>query len=133
VPGWPVRNIHITLRIMARAARTGFDRYLGERTKDAEFAAAYTEARSEIASVDQLMRALDQAREQGGLSKAELARRMETQPEVVRRLLTTDEPNPTLGTVIKMVRSMGYSLALVRSKPARKRHPLPPTKRRTAG
>jgi DNA-binding phage protein len=118
---------------MARAARTGFDRYLGERMKDAEFAAAYTEARSEIASVDQLMRALDQAREEGGLSKADLARKMETQPEVVRRLLTTDEPNPTLGTVIKMARSMGYSLALVRSKPARKRPAPPATKRRAAG
>jgi len=118
---------------MARAAKTGFDRYLGERMKDAEFAAAYTEARSEIGSVDQLMRALDQAREEGGLSKADLARKMETQPEVVRRLLTTDEPNPTLGTVIKMARSMGYSLALVRSKPARKRHPAPATKRRAAG
>jgi DNA-binding phage protein len=119
---------------MARTARTGFDRYFAERMKDDEFAAAYTEARNDIDSVDRLMRALDRAREEGGLSKADLARKMETPPEVVRRLLTTDEPNPTLGTVIKMARSMGYSLALVRSKPSGKRHPRAPIpKRRAAG
>jgi ribosome-binding protein aMBF1 (putative translation factor) len=85
-----------------------------------KFAAVYKEARSEIDSVDQLMRALDKAREAGGLSKADLARKMETPPEAIRRLFTTKEPNPTLGTVIKMARSMGYSLTLVRSKPPAK-------------
>lgn len=106
---------------MSKADKTGFDRYFDKRMKDGEFAAVYAEARSEIDSVDQLMRALDRVREKGGLSKADLARKMETQPETVRRLFTTDEPNPTLGTVIKMARSMGYSLALVPTKAAQKR------------
>ena len=118
---------------MGKTAKTGFDRYFDKRMKDDEFATAYGEARSEIDSVDQLMRALDRAREQGGLSKADLARKMEIQPEAVRRLLTTDEPNPTLGTVIKMARSMGYSLALVPSKAARTRDLPIATKRRAAG
>jgi DNA-binding phage protein len=119
---------------MSRAARTGFDRYLVERLKDDDFAAAYADARSEIDSVDRLMRVLDRVREEGGLSKADLARKMETPPEVVRRLLTTDAPNPTLGTVIKMARSMGYSLALVPTKAPRRRQPRAPvSKRRAAG
>ena len=41
---------------MGKTAKTGFDRYFDKRMKDAEFATAYGEARSEIDSVDQLMR-----------------------------------------------------------------------------
>jgi ribosome-binding protein aMBF1 (putative translation factor) len=125
--------MYVTLLHMRSTAKTGFDRFFGDRMKDGEFAAAYDEARGEIDTVDELMRALDRAREDGGLSKAELARRMETQPEAVRRLLTADEPNPTLGTVIKMARSLGYSLALVRRKPAQRRRATQPAKRRSAG
>ena len=118
---------------MRRVPGTAFDRYFQQRMKDPEFAGAYLDARGQIDSVDQLMRALDRAREEGGLSKADLARKMETQPEAVRRLFTAVEPNPTLGTVIKMARSMGYSLALVRSAPARAGRAAPRAKRRAAG
>jgi ribosome-binding protein aMBF1 (putative translation factor) len=77
--------MYVTLLAVGRTAKTGFDRYFIGRMKDREFATGYDEARGEIDTVDELMRALDRAREDGGLSKAELARRMETQPEAVRR------------------------------------------------
>jgi DNA-binding phage protein len=93
--------------------RTGFDRYLDARMKDRRFAAAYAEARAEIDSVDALMRAVEAARARAGLTKAELARRTGTRPEAMRRLFTTDTPNPTVATIMSIVRSMGYALALV--------------------
>jgi hypothetical protein len=56
-----------------------------------------------------------------------LAKRTGTQPAAMRRLLTMDAPNPTLATVMSIVRSLGYSLALVpaqgRSKRGRTRKP----------
>jgi DNA-binding phage protein len=92
---------------------TGFDRYFGTRMKDRKFAAAYAEARAEIDSVDALMRAVEAARTKAGLTKAELARRTGTRPAAMRRLFTMDTPNPTVATIMNIVRSMGYSLALV--------------------
>jgi DNA-binding phage protein len=93
--------------------RIGFDRYFDARLKDRKFAAAYAEARAEIDSVDALMRAVEAARTKAGLTKAELARRTGTRPEAMRRLFTTDTPNPTVATIMSIVRSLGYSLALV--------------------
>ncbi len=99
-------------------AKTGFDRYFTGRMKDREFAAAYTEARAGIDSVDAFVRSLDEVRSKAGMSKALLAKRTGTQPAAMRRLLTMDAPNPTLATVMSIVRSLGYSLALV---PAQRR------------
>lgn len=93
--------------------KTAFDRYFDKRMKDRSFAAAYTKARAGIDSVDAFMQAVEAARADAGLTKAELARRTQTRPEAMRRLLTTDNPNPTLATVLSIVRSLGYSLALV--------------------
>jgi DNA-binding phage protein len=109
----------------SKAAKTGFDRYFSDRTKDREFAAAYAEARAGIDSVDAFVRSLDEVRSKAGVSKALLAKRTGTQPAAMRRLLTMDAPNPTLATVMGIVRSLGYSLALVpaqgRSDPGEKR------------
>lgn len=93
--------------------KTGFDRHVDRRMQDADFAAAYREARAGIDSVDAFMRALEGIRAAAGVTKAELARRTETRPEAMRRLFTTDKANPTLATVISVVRSLGYKLALV--------------------
>jgi hypothetical protein len=79
----------------SKTVRTGFDRYFSERMKDREFAADYQEARQGIDSVDAFMRSLEEARTTAGVSKAELAKLPGTQPAAMRRLLTTDSPNPT--------------------------------------
>jgi hypothetical protein len=116
-----------------KAAKTGFDRYFSGRMKDRAFAAAYKEARTGIDSVDAFMRSLEEARTTFGVSKAKLAQLTGTQPAAMRRLLTTDAPNPTLSTVMSILKSLGYGLALVPKRPqvkaarARKGAPVPAT------
>ena len=78
-----------------------------------QFARGYEQARAEIDAVDQIIRALDEARVETGLSKAELARLISAKPEIVRRLFTYASANPTLGTIVKIASALGYRLELV--------------------
>jgi DNA-binding phage protein len=97
---------------MARRPKTGFDNYLAGQMKDPAFARAYEGARSEIDSVDSFVRALDARREEAGLTKAHLAKLVGMKPEVVRRLFTSSEANPTLETVIRIVIALDCKLGL---------------------
>ncbi len=91
--------------------------------RDPEFASAYKEARAEIDSVDGFMRALDAARTSRRLSKAGLARRSALPPETVRRLLSAKQANPTISTVIGLLRPMGFALQIVPASKARSASP----------
>lgn len=102
------------LRMATR--RTGFDRFLDAHMRDPSFARGYERARSEVDAVDRIVRALDEARIDLGISKAELARLISAKPEIVRRLLTAKSPNPTLGTIVKVAAALGYTVQLVASK-----------------
>ena len=110
---------------MSRAARpkTGFDAFVDAQMKYREFASAYAEARTEIDAIDQVVRALDQARIDLGISKADLARRIDAKPEFIRRLFTTEEPNPTVSTIAKLAGVLGLRFALVPAKLPRKAAP----------
>ncbi len=55
---------------MTRRPKTGFDKYFGQRMRDPNFASEYRQARAEIDAIDTLIRALDQARERSGTTKA---------------------------------------------------------------
>ena len=103
---------------MPRRKKTGFDKYFDSRMKDPAFASAYTEARAVIDSTDALIRALNSARLLEGLSKAELARQIAARPEVVRRLFTAADTNPTLATVLKLADALGFHLELVPNEPS---------------
>jgi DNA-binding phage protein len=105
---------------MATRSKTGFDRFLDDQLKSPSFAEAYADSRSEIDAVDRIVRALDAARVAGKLTKADLARAIAAKPEVVRRLFTQSNPNPTLGTVVHLAQALGYSLELVRHRQQRK-------------
>ncbi len=98
---------------MPAKPKTGFDRYFAERMKDPTFASQYRAARAEIDATDELVRALDAAREVEGITKAELARRIDAKPEMIRRLLTATGANPTMATVLKVAGALGYHLELV--------------------
>ena len=87
---------------MARRTRTAFDKYVNQRMKDRAFAEEYEAARTEIEQIDKLVRFLDDARLAADMNKAELARRIGAKPEIVRRLFTTDSPNPTMKTMVKV-------------------------------
>ena len=91
----------------ARRKKTGFDRFFDEQMKDPTFAAGYAEERAKIDAVDRVIRVLDEARVELGMSKAELARQISAKPEIVRRLFTVRDPNPTLGTVAKLAAVLG--------------------------
>ena len=93
--------------------KTGFDRFLDKKMGSPVFRQDYEAARAEIDATDALSRALDGARSRGSLSKAELARRVNVKPEIVRRLLTDEGGNPTVGTVLKITNALGYHLELV--------------------
>jgi transcriptional regulator with XRE-family HTH domain len=60
-----------------------------------------------------VMHAVESARVSRGLSKAELARRGRVRPETVRHLLTDTHANPTLSTVLDMLRPLGLGLDVV--------------------
>lgn len=82
--------------------KTGAERYIATQKRDPEFREAYDDAARRIRQVDELVRALDNAREQRGMTKAELARRAGMAPEVVRRLFTAEGPNPTAATLVAL-------------------------------
>lgn len=114
---------------MPTKRKTGFDKFVAEQMKSPSFEAGYAEARAQIDAVDRLIRALDDARVELGMSKADLARRISSKPEIVRRLFTADGQNPTLGTIVKLAAAVGYKLELI---PVEKSH-RPPKKRKTNG
>ena len=62
-----------------------------------------------MAAEVQLMRALDEIRKIEKLTKEELAERMGRKREVISRLLTGSEANPTLDTFIEMLSALGVT------------------------
>jgi ribosome-binding protein aMBF1 (putative translation factor) len=99
-------------------ARTGAERYIASQKRDPEFREAYDDAGRRIRQVDELVRALDDARERRGMTKAELARRAGMTPEVVRRLFTAEGANPTAATLVALADVLDVELV---ARPARRK------------
>lgn len=93
-----------------RRKKTAFDLDVQKDMRNPEYRAAYLKARARIDAVDNLVRAIDAAREAQNLSKAELARRMGVQPESVRRLFSVSQPNPTVRTLVAAAEVVGLRL-----------------------
>jgi DNA-binding phage protein len=102
---------------VASTTHTGADRYFARRASEPGYAEPYDEARRRVDAIDRLVRALDDRREELGLSKAELARRAELAPEAVRRLFSVESPNPTIGTLTALADALGLELVPQRRKP----------------
>ena len=101
------------------ARPTGAERYFEARAADSpDYREALEAARSRIAAVDSVVRALDERRKVLGLSKAELARQAGMRPEVVRRLLGSGRTNPTLTTVISLASAMSLDVTISAPSPA---------------
>jgi len=109
--------------------KSGFDRYLDEKLRDPSFRKDYQAARAEIDATDTLIRALEGARAGQGLTKAELARRISVKPEIVRRLLTDKDGNPTIGTVLKLARALDFHFELVPNRTRKAPSTTPPARR----
>jgi DNA-binding phage protein len=65
-----------------------------------------------ISTIDAIINQLDEAREARGLSKAELARSVGSDPASVRRLFSSTSANPTLGTVAEVAAALGLRVRL---------------------
>jgi len=98
---------------MAKRPKTGFDKYFDRKTSDPRFATGYAAARSEIDAIDRIIRHLDAARLAHQISKAELARAIGARPEILRRLFTAKDANPTISTLVKLADALGFKLALI--------------------
>ena len=94
---------------------TLFERRLQQNLEDPEFRAAYEREMRDIARVQDILATLDAAREEAGLSKADLARLTGAHPAAVRKLLTSGAGNPNLLSLVRMLDVTGLELRLVKA------------------
>lgn len=85
---------------------------LARDLEDPEFLREYVVDSIRIATIDSVINALDEAREAAGLSKAELARAIQAEPATIRRLFSSDQANPTLGTLAEVGAALGFRVTL---------------------
>lgn len=86
--------------------------------RDAEFRAAYERSAAETEQTDQVIRALDQLRVDLGISKAELARRINRNASSIRRLFTASSARPELPLIAAIADALGAQVRVVRKPPA---------------
>lgn len=85
---------------------------LARDLEDPEFLREYVVESMRIATIDQVVNAIDAARVAAGLSKAELARAIQKEPATIRRLLSSDNSNPTLGTLAEVAAALGLRITV---------------------
>jgi transcriptional regulator with XRE-family HTH domain len=82
--------------------------------QDPAFARQYAIESARIATIDAVVNSLDDAREAEGLSKADLARAVGSNPAVIRRLFGSGRVNPTLGTLAEVAAALGLRITVER-------------------
>ncbi len=97
---------------MPSSKPNAFERSVAQKMQSPTFTKAYLTERAEIDAVDGVIRAIEVARIHTDISKTELARRIATLPESVRRLLTAERVNPTLVTVLRLFAAVGLRLSV---------------------
>jgi transcriptional regulator with XRE-family HTH domain len=68
--------------------------------------AAYERASRRIAMFDDVVRSLEARRQELGMTKAELARRADMPPAVIRRLFSQQHKNPTLTSLAAIAEAL---------------------------
>jgi ribosome-binding protein aMBF1 (putative translation factor) len=94
------------------------ERRRAERMRDPEYREAYERTAREIEQTDQVIRALDSLRVDLGISKAELARRIDRNASSIRRLFTASRARPELPLVASIADALGAEVRVV-AKPRR--------------
>ena len=82
--------------------------------EDSEYSLAYQRAAREIAQTDAVIRELDALRVDLGMSKAELARRINRNASSVRRLFTASQVRPELPLIAAIADALGADVRVVR-------------------
>jgi ribosome-binding protein aMBF1 (putative translation factor) len=99
---------------MAQALDTSLhERRRAERMRDPEFRAAHEQAAGAIAQTDHIIRTLDELRVEMGVSKAELARRIDRNASSIRRLFTAQQARPELPLIAEIAEALGLRIAVV--------------------
>lgn len=80
--------------------------------EDPEFRSEYITESIRIATIDSVINSLDDARESEGLSKADVARALRTEPATIRRLFSSTSGNPTLGTLAEAAAVVGMRITV---------------------
>jgi transcriptional regulator with XRE-family HTH domain len=97
------------------------ERRRARRMDDPEYRAAYERAAREIAQTDAVIRELDTLRVDLGVSKAELARRVNRNASSVRRLFTASQVRPELPLIAALADALGAELRIVPRTPEARR------------
>jgi hypothetical protein len=97
------------------------ERRRSRRMSDPEYRDAYKRAAKEIAQTDQVIRTLDALRVDLGISKAELARRINRNASSIRRLFTASQARPELPLVAAIADALGAEVRIVPRTPKAKR------------
>ena len=88
-------------------------RHHEENMKDPEYREAYLHAKAEITQIDTVIRWLDTRRIDLGISKAELARRIDRNESSIRRLFTSKQPRPELPLIAAIAEALDAELKVV--------------------
>lgn len=87
-----------------------------KRMQDPVFRNAYERSLREIEQTDRVIRALDELRSDLGMSKAELARRIDRNASSIRRLFTASSARPELPLVAAIADALGAEVKVVPKK-----------------
>jgi DNA-binding XRE family transcriptional regulator len=106
---------------MAKLLDTSYyDRRRRDWLADEETRAEYERTGREIEQIDAVIRSLDELREDAGMSKAELARRVGRNPASIRRLFTAEQVRPELPLIVLIADALDASIEI---KPRSRRRP----------
>jgi ribosome-binding protein aMBF1 (putative translation factor) len=89
------------------------ERRRARRMHDPEYRQAYERAAREVAQTDHVIRELDSLRVSLGMSKAELARRIDRNASSIRRLFTASNARPELPLVAAIADALGAEVRVV--------------------
>jgi DNA-binding XRE family transcriptional regulator len=116
---------------MSKTLNTSYyDKRRQEWLADDDTRAEYVRARREIEQIDTVIRSLDELREDAGMSKAELARRVGRNPASIRRLFTAEQARPELPLIIAIANALNASVEI---KPRSRRSVEKQSKRHAVG
>jgi DNA-binding XRE family transcriptional regulator len=91
-----------------------YDRRRQDWLADEDTRVEYERARHEIEQINAVICSLDELREEAGMSKAELARRVGRNPASIRRLFTAEQARPELPLIISIANALDANVEIKR-------------------
>jgi DNA-binding phage protein len=85
---------------------------LAPQLEDPELPGEYVLESVRTSTTAQVVNALNDAREAAGMSKAALARSIRAEPAAIRRLFSSAQVNPTLGTLSEVAAALGMRITV---------------------